>query len=115
VEAAQIAPASTEYLRLARRAKLLSWASLAYMTVEGIVAIVAGVVAGSIVLIGFGIDSAIEGFASVVIVWRLGSENSCVCGFRSPSLIAPAVLLLLSLKMFWPSPMFDSWMKPSYQ
>ena len=40
------------------------------MALEGLVAIVAGVVAGSIALIGFGIDSAIEGFASVVIVWR---------------------------------------------
>jgi divalent metal cation (Fe/Co/Zn/Cd) transporter len=54
----------------AQRAKWLSWASLAYMAVEGAVAIVAGIVAGSIALIGFGIDSAIEGFASVVIVWR---------------------------------------------
>jgi divalent metal cation (Fe/Co/Zn/Cd) transporter len=40
------------------------------MAVEGLVAIVAGIVAGSIALIGFGLDSAIEGFASVVIVWR---------------------------------------------
>jgi divalent metal cation (Fe/Co/Zn/Cd) transporter len=40
------------------------------MAVEGAVAIVAGIVAGSIALIGFGLDSAIEGFASVVIVWR---------------------------------------------
>jgi len=40
------------------------------MAAEGIVAVVAGIVAGSIALIGFGIDSAIEGFASVVIVWR---------------------------------------------
>ncbi len=40
------------------------------MTLEGLVAVVAGIVAGSIALIGFGIDSAIEGFASVVIVWR---------------------------------------------
>jgi divalent metal cation (Fe/Co/Zn/Cd) transporter len=61
---------SGEYLRLARRAKLLSWASLGYMAIEGLVAIVAGVTAGSIALIGFGLDSAIEGFASVVIVWR---------------------------------------------
>jgi divalent metal cation (Fe/Co/Zn/Cd) transporter len=61
---------SAEYLRLARKAKVLSWASLGYMAVEGIVAIVAGIVAGSIALIGFGLDSAIEGFASVVIVWR---------------------------------------------
>jgi divalent metal cation (Fe/Co/Zn/Cd) transporter len=70
VEAAQLASASPEYLRLARRAKLLSWASLGYMALEGLVAIVAGIVAGSVALIGFGIDSAIEGFASVVIVWR---------------------------------------------
>ena len=70
MEAAQVAHASPEYLRLARRAKLLSWASLGYMALEGIVAVVAGIVAGSIALIGFGIDSAIEGFASVVIVWR---------------------------------------------
>jgi divalent metal cation (Fe/Co/Zn/Cd) transporter len=68
---ATVAPhGSPEYLRLAQRAKLLSWASLGYMTIEGIVAIVAGIVAGSIALIGFGLDSAIEGFASVVIVWR---------------------------------------------
>jgi divalent metal cation (Fe/Co/Zn/Cd) transporter len=70
MEAATVAVGSTEYLRLAQRARWLSWASLAYMAAEGAVAIVAGIVAGSIALIGFGIDSAIEGFASVVIVWR---------------------------------------------
>jgi hypothetical protein len=59
-----------EWLRLARWARCLSWASLGYMAVEGIVALAAGLVAGSIALVGFGIDSAIEGFASVIIVWR---------------------------------------------
>jgi divalent metal cation (Fe/Co/Zn/Cd) transporter len=68
VEAATVT--HTEYLALAGRAKLLSWASLAFMALEGIVAVTAGVVAGSIALIGFGLDSAVEGFASVVIVWR---------------------------------------------
>jgi divalent metal cation (Fe/Co/Zn/Cd) transporter len=61
---------SPAYLREARKAKWLSWASLGYMALEGAVAVVAGIVAGSIALIGFGIDSAIEGFASVIIVWR---------------------------------------------
>lgn len=61
---------SPAYLREARKAKWLSWASLGYMAAEGAVAIIAGLAAGSIALIGFGIDSAIEGFASVVIVWR---------------------------------------------
>jgi divalent metal cation (Fe/Co/Zn/Cd) transporter len=60
----------SEYLRLARRVKLLSWLSLVWMTLEGGVAILAGILAGSIALIGFGIDSAIEGFASAIIVWR---------------------------------------------
>lgn len=59
-----------EWLRLARRAKALSWFSLGYMTAEGAIAITAGVLAASPALIGFGIDSAIEGFASLVIVWR---------------------------------------------
>lgn len=58
------------YRRLATRMKLLSWASLAYMTLEGAIAILAGILAGSVALIGFGIDSAIEGFASAIIVWR---------------------------------------------
>jgi divalent metal cation (Fe/Co/Zn/Cd) transporter len=58
------------YEELAGRVKLLSWLSLAWMTIEGAVAIAAGIVAGSIALIGFGLDSAIEGFASVIIIWR---------------------------------------------
>jgi hypothetical protein len=59
-----------EWLRLARWARLLSWASLGYMAIEGGVALAAGLAAGSIALIGFGLDSVIEGFASLVIVWR---------------------------------------------
>jgi hypothetical protein len=60
----------SEWLRLARRARWLSWASLAYMGFEGAVAVVAGILAGSIALTGFGIDSAIEGAASLIVVWR---------------------------------------------
>ena len=58
------------YRLLAARVKVLSWVSLAYMTLEGSIAILAGVLAGSVALIGFGLDSAIEGFASAIIVWR---------------------------------------------
>jgi divalent metal cation (Fe/Co/Zn/Cd) transporter len=73
---ATVATGSAQYLRLARRAKLLSWASRADMAIEGLVAIAAGIVAGSIALIGFGIDSAIEGLASVVIVWRFTGSRT---------------------------------------
>jgi len=56
--------------RAAQRARLLSWLSLAYMAAEGAIAIIAAVIAGSVALLGFGLDSAIEGLASVIIVWR---------------------------------------------
>jgi divalent metal cation (Fe/Co/Zn/Cd) transporter len=62
--------ADPEYLRAARRVRQLSWLSLVWMGAEGGIAILAGIMAGSIALIGFGIDSAVEGFASAIIVWR---------------------------------------------
>ncbi len=76
MEAATLSQGSPEWLRLARRARALSWASLGYMATEGLVGVVAGVVAGSIALIGFGADSAIEGFASVMVVWRFTGSRT---------------------------------------
>jgi divalent metal cation (Fe/Co/Zn/Cd) transporter len=61
---------SQGWLKAAKQARFLSWLSLAWMGAEGAIAITAGILAGSIALIGFGIDSAIEGVASLVIVWR---------------------------------------------
>ncbi len=63
-------PGRARVEHLAGRARMLSWFSLGYMVLEGGIAILAGIMAGSVALIGFGIDSAIEGFASGVIVWR---------------------------------------------
>jgi hypothetical protein len=56
--------------RAAGRARLLSWVSLAYMAAEGAVAITAAILAGSVALLGFGLDSVIEGLASMIIIWR---------------------------------------------
>jgi divalent metal cation (Fe/Co/Zn/Cd) transporter len=63
-------PPKYERDRLIRRAKTLSWLSLAYMTVEGAVAITAAILSGSVALLGFGLDSAIEGLASIIVIWR---------------------------------------------
>jgi divalent metal cation (Fe/Co/Zn/Cd) transporter len=84
------------YERLARRARLLSWLSLAWMTVEGAVAISAGLVASSIALVGFGLDSAIEGFASLVIVWRFSQSRmfSAAAETRAQKLVAIQFFLL---------------------
>jgi divalent metal cation (Fe/Co/Zn/Cd) transporter len=56
--------------RLIARAKALSWISLAYMLVEGGVGIAAALAAGSVALLGFGLDSGIEALASVIVIWR---------------------------------------------
>ncbi len=66
-------PARTR--ELARRARSLSWLSLVLITAEGSVAIYAGIAASSIALIGFGLDSVVEGLASVVIIWRFASHR----------------------------------------
>jgi divalent metal cation (Fe/Co/Zn/Cd) transporter len=93
-------PAATitreRYERLAARVKLLSWLSLAWMTVEGAVAIAAGIAAGSIALIGFGLDSAIEGFASVIIIWRFTGHRvlSHSAELRAQKLVAIQFFLL---------------------
>jgi divalent metal cation (Fe/Co/Zn/Cd) transporter len=83
-------------LRLARRAKLLSWLSLGWMTIEGAVAIAAGAAAGSIALVGFGLDSAIEGFASVIIIWRFTGDRvfSHAAERRAQQLVAVQFFLL---------------------
>lgn len=73
--AAATLPRSDEWVRTARLTRLLSWLSLAWLGIEGAVAIVAGVMAGSIALIAFGLDSAIEGVASVVIIWRFSGSR----------------------------------------
>jgi divalent metal cation (Fe/Co/Zn/Cd) transporter len=62
--------------RRARRARLLSWLSLGYMAVEGTVAIAAAAAAGSVALLGFGLDSVIEGLASVIVIWRFTGSRT---------------------------------------
>src|SRR3954447_25026261 len=84
------------YLHAARRVRRLSWLSLVWMAAEGTIAIAAGVLAGSIALIGFGIDSAIEGFASAIIVWRFTGDriHSQAAEQRAQRLVALQFFLL---------------------
>ena len=83
-------------LRLIRRAKLLSWLSLVWMTIEGAVGVIAGLVAGSVALTGFGLDSVIEGAASVIVIWRFtgGRESSDAAERRAQKLVGVSFFLL---------------------
>lgn len=49
---------------------LLSYVTVTYNVVEGMVSILAGVMSGSIALIGFGLDSAVESLSGGVMIWR---------------------------------------------
>jgi len=59
-----------QHAELVWRIKLISWLSLAYMGVEAVVGVYAGLAANSVALIAWGLDSTIEAVASLVIIWR---------------------------------------------
>ena len=62
-----------------RRQNWLTATTIGWNAVEGVVAIAAGVAAGSVSLIGFGLDSGIEVSAAAVLAWRLTKERRTGC------------------------------------
>lgn len=66
----------TSWLQYAQYARWLAWASLAWMAAEGVVGLMAGLAAGSIALIGWALGSAIEGLASLIVVWRFTGSHT---------------------------------------
>ncbi len=82
--------------RLIRRAKALAWLSLAYMTAEGAIGITAAILASSVALLGFGLDSVIEGLASIVVIWRFTGTRrlSELAELRAERLVAITFFLL---------------------
>ncbi len=62
--------------RLQRKALLLEYFTVGYNILEGVVSVVAGLLAGSIALVGFGLDSAIESISGGVLIWRLKAHGT---------------------------------------
>jgi divalent metal cation (Fe/Co/Zn/Cd) transporter len=88
-------------LSLIRRAFRLEWFTVGWMTLEAVVAIGAGVAAGSLVLLAFGLDSVIELASAGVLIWRLSVELRYGQAFseraeRAASRIGGALLLVLA-------------------
>jgi divalent metal cation (Fe/Co/Zn/Cd) transporter len=81
---------------LVRRARLLARLGLAWHGIEAAVAIVAGIVAGSVALVGFGADSLVEALAGVTVLWRFsgGRSSSERAERRAQQLIAASFLLI---------------------
>jgi cation diffusion facilitator family transporter len=70
------APLASADARLRRQAWWLTAATIAWNVVEAIVAIGSGLAAGSIALVGFGLDSLVEVSSALVIAWRLSRQSS---------------------------------------
>ena len=68
--------AGIERSQLLRRGELLEVATVAWNVIEGIIAVAAGVLASSVALVGFGIDSFVETASGTVVGWRLHAELS---------------------------------------
>jgi divalent metal cation (Fe/Co/Zn/Cd) transporter len=85
------------WLRTARRARLLSWLSLGWMTVEGVVGLIAGVNANALSVVVWAASSFVEGLASIIVVWRFtGSRTMSDSSERAAQrLVAGSFLLLV--------------------
>jgi len=76
MQAPTVLPLAGPRPALVRRARGLAWLGLAWHLVEAAVALAAGVVAGSVALVGFGADSLIEAFAGIVVIWLMADSRS---------------------------------------
>ena len=87
---------TAEWLRAARRARQLSWLSLAWMGAEGAIAITAGVLAGSLARGGVGVDTALAGLAGRVLIWGVTgwARPSNAAEQRAQKLVAVQFFLL---------------------
>lgn len=91
-----LAGPSVAWRRAARRAKLLAWASLAWMSVEGFVGVAAGLQAHSLGVVTWAASSFVEALASLIVVWRFSGRRtlSATSEARAQKWVAASFFLL---------------------
>ena len=96
IQSVGYAPGTADRQRLVRRARLLARLGLGWHLVEAAIALSAGVVAGSVALVGFGADSLIEVAAGAVVLWLMAGQRSASqrAERRAQQLIAASFVLL---------------------
>jgi divalent metal cation (Fe/Co/Zn/Cd) transporter len=67
---------NTKHSGLHKRALFLSYFTVGYNFLEGLVSIFAGLLAGSIALVGFGLDSFVESLSGGVMIWRFSKHGT---------------------------------------
>lgn len=86
-----------------RRALLLNRVTIGYNAIEGVVAVLAGLAAGSVSLIGFGLDSAVEVSTSLVLAWRLHRERQTGCRADDDRRATRAIAVCFAALALWVS------------
>lgn len=77
-----------------RKALLLEYFTLGYNILEAVLSIFAGIVAGSVALIGFGLDSIAESLSGVVLIWRLKKQSTITSKLEESEVEAKAQKLV---------------------
>src|SRR4051794_24645878 len=70
------ASAAEDRLTLVRRARALAWLGVGWHAIEAAIAILAGLAASSIALVGFGADSVVESAAGIIVLWRFAGGRA---------------------------------------
>ena len=93
-----VAPSEKNRERLQRRARRLAWGGNAWHFIEFGIAVGAGLAAGSVALVAFGIDSLIESLAAFVIVWLFTGRrgSSAAAELRAQRMIAASYAVLVA-------------------
>src|SRR3954467_15471045 len=88
---------------VAVRGKRLEYFTIGWNTLEGLIAVVAGALAGSISLVGFGVDSFIEVTSGTALLWRMsGDADECQREYRERVTLRIVGASFLALPATWP-------------
>jgi len=68
-----VSPTTAEFALIAQRGKRLEYLTIGWNGLEGLAALATGIIAGSVSLVGFGVDSFIEVTSAVAVLWRLSA------------------------------------------
>jgi divalent metal cation (Fe/Co/Zn/Cd) transporter len=87
---------TSEHARWVGYARVLAWLGVGWHGVEAAIAVLAGLAAGSIALVGFGADSVIEALAGFIVIWRFTGARALSeeAEVRAQKLIALSFFLL---------------------
>jgi divalent metal cation (Fe/Co/Zn/Cd) transporter len=69
-----------------RRGQTLEWFTIGYNSLEAVIALVTGLLAGSVALVGFGFDSVLEVTSGAALLWRLHADANAASRARAEAL-----------------------------